>query len=201
LFYGFLNLGIYCLNLYCHIVFMEYNYIKSLHLIFVITWFAGLFYIPRLFVYQIEAHAKAEPEKSILLQQLKIMTSRLWYIITWPSAILATLFAVWLLILVPGWLEQPWMHVKLGFVALLFIYQIKTQFILKELQNDVVKWTSNGMRIYNEGATLILFAVVFLVILKSAINWVYGLVGLLVFAVILMLLFKLYKRVRERNEQ
>jgi putative membrane protein len=129
------------------------------------------------------------------------MTSRLWYIITWPSAVLATLFAVWLLILVPGWLQEPWMHVKLGFVALLFIYQIKTQFIQKELQNDVVKWTSNGMRIYNEGATLILFAVVFLVILKSAINWVYGLVGLVVFAVILMLLFKLYKRVRERSEK
>ncbi|WP_438969305.1 CopD family protein [Nonlabens sp.] len=177
-----------------------YQYVKSLHLIFVITWFAGLFYIPRLFVYQIEAHLKAEPEKSILLKQLKIMTSRLWYIITWPSAILATVFAVWLLVLNPYWLQASWMHVKLGFVVLLIIYQIKTQFIFKELQNNVVKWTSNGMRIYNEGATLILFAVVFLVILKSAINWVYGLVGLLVFAIILMLLFKIYKRVREKNE-
>ncbi|MEN8817242.1 MAG: CopD family protein [Nonlabens sp.] len=177
-----------------------YEYVKSLHLIFVITWFAGLFYIPRLFVYQIEAHLKAEPEKSILLKQLKIMTSRLWYIITWPSAILATVFAVWLLVLNPYWLHASWMHVKLGFVVLLIIYQIKTQFIFKELQNNVVNWTSNGMRIYNEGATLILFAVVFLVILKSAINWVYGLVGLLVFAIILMLLFKIYKRVREKNE-
>lgn len=178
---------------------MEYEYIKSLHLIFVITWFAGLFYIPRLFVYQIEAQAMPEPEKSILLKQLKIMTSRLWFIITWPSAILAISFAVYLLFLRPVYLEQPWMQVKLGFVVLLIIYHIKSHFIQKELQNDVVKWTSNGMRIYNEGATLILFAVVFLVILKSAVNWVYGLVGLLVFAVILMLLFKLYKRIREKN--
>lgn len=178
---------------------MEYDYIKSLHLIFVITWFAGLFYIPRLFVYQIEAHAKPEPEKSILLKQLKIMTSRLWFIITWPSAVLAISFAIWLLILRPSYLEQSWMQVKLGFVVLLIIYQIKSHFIQKELQNDVVKWTSNGMRIYNEGATLILFAVVFLVILKSAVNWMYGLVGLLVFAAILMLLFKLYKRIREKN--
>lgn len=177
-----------------------YDYVKSLHLIFVITWFAGLFYIPRLFVYQIEAHAKDDPEKSILLKQLKIMTTRLWYIITWPSAILAIIFAVWLLILNPYWLQASWMHVKLGFVVLLIVYQIKTQFIFKELQNNVVKWTSNGMRIYNEGATLILFAVVFLVILKSAINWVFGLVGLLVFAIILMLLFKIYKRIREKNE-
>ena len=178
---------------------MEYDYIKSLHLIFVITWFAGLFYIPRLFVYKIEAHAKPEPEKSILLKQLKIMTSRLWFIITWPSAVLAISFAIWLLILRPSYLEQSWMQVKLGFVVLLIIYQIKSHFIQKELQNDVVKWTSNGMRIYNEGATLILFAVVFLVILKSAVNWIYGLVGLLVFAAILMLLFKLYKRIREKN--
>jgi putative membrane protein len=184
--------------------FMEidfYPYVKSLHLIFVVTWFAGLFYIPRLFVYQIEAHAKPEPEKSILLQQLKIMTSRLWYIITWPSAVLTTVFAVWLLILNPYWLQTAWMQVKLGFVVLLIIYHIKTHFLQKELQKDVVKWTSNAMRIYNEGATLILFAVVFLVIVKSAINWIYGLVGLLVFVVILMLLFKLYKRLRERNKE
>jgi len=71
-----------------------YNYIKSLHLIFVITWFAGLFYIPRLFVYQIEAFHKSSPEKEILGKQLKLMSKRLWFIIAWPSAILATLFAI-----------------------------------------------------------------------------------------------------------
>ena len=82
-----------------------YNYIKSLHLIFVITWFAGLFYIVRLFVYQIEANDKPSPEREILLNQYKIMTYRLWYIITWPSAVLATVFAVWLLIIMPAWLQ------------------------------------------------------------------------------------------------
>ena len=96
-----------------------YNYIKSLHLIFVITWFAGLFYIVRLFVYQIEANQKPEAEKEILQKQYKIMTYRLWYIITWPSAVLAILFAFWLLLLMPSWLLMPWMHVKLGFVVLL----------------------------------------------------------------------------------
>ena len=69
-----------------------YNYIKSLHLIFVITWFAGLFYIPRIFIYHIEASQKASPDKEILGTQLKLMAKRLWYIITWPSAILAILF-------------------------------------------------------------------------------------------------------------
>ena len=76
-----------------------YNYIKALHLIFVVTWFAGLFYIPRLFIYHIEAAAKPSPDKEILSNQLKLMTKRLWYIITWPSAVLCTVFAIWLLLL------------------------------------------------------------------------------------------------------
>lgn len=176
-----------------------YNYIKSLHLIFVVTWFAGLFYIPRLFVYQIEAFHKPTPDKEILGEQLKLMAKRLWFIITWPSAILATIFAVWLLILQPFWLQQPWMHVKLTFVILLFLYQFQTHIYFKQLQNDVVKKSSNFMRMYNEGATFILFAVVFLVILKSAINWMFGVIGIFVLGVLLMLGFKVYKRIREKN--
>lgn len=176
-----------------------YNYIKSLHLIFVVTWFAGLFYIPRLFVYQIEAFYKPSPDKEILGEQLKLMAKRLWFIITWPSAILATIFAVWLLILQPFWLQQPWMHVKLTFVVLLFLYQFQTHVYFKQLQNDMVKKSSNFMRMYNEGATFILFAVVFLVILKSAINWMFGVIGIFVLGVLLMLGFKVYKRIREKN--
>ena len=178
-----------------------YNYIKSLHLIFVITWFAGLFYIPRLFVYQIEAFHKPSPEKEILGKQLKLMAKRLWFIITWPSAVLATLFAVWLLILTPSWLQQSWMHVKLLFVFLLFIYHFKTHLYFKQLQKDEVKVTSNFMRIWNEGATFILFAVVFLVILKSSINWIFGVLGIVVLGVLLMLGFKLYKNIRSKNPE
>lgn len=176
-----------------------YNYIKALHLIFVITWFAGLFYIPRLFVYQIEAFHKPSPEKEILGKQLKLMAKRLWFIITWPSAILAIIFAVWLLFIVPGWLQESWMHVKLSFVVLLIIYHLKTHFYFKQLQNDIVKKTSNFMRLWNEGATFILFAIVFLVLLKSAINWIFGVIGIIVLGVLLMLGFKIYKRIREKN--
>ena len=178
-----------------------YNYIKALHLIFVITWFAGLFYIPRLFIYHIEAWAKPSPEKEILANQLKLMTKRLWYIITWPSAILCTVFAIWLLYLMPGWLEQGWMHVKLGFVLLLFVYHGKCHQIFKQLQRDEVKYTSRFMRIWNEAATLILFAVVFLVILKNAFNWIYGVVGIIVLAILLMLGIRLYKRIRDKNPE
>ena len=173
-----------------------YNYIKSFHLIFVITWFAGLFYIPRIFIYHIEATKKPATEKEILTAQLKIMAKRLWFIITWPSAILAILFGSWLLIIAPYWLEQPWMHAKLGFVVILIIYHLKTHFIFKELQNNKIKYTSKFMRLWNEGATLILFAIVFLVLLKSTLNMAYGLLGLVGLAALLMLGIKLYKRTR-----
>ena len=178
---------------------MEYLYIKSFHLIFVITWFAGLFYIPRLFVYQIEAFHKPSPEKEILGKQLKLMAKRLWNIITWPSAILATIFAIWLIILQPLWLQEPWMQVKLGFVVLLIIYHLKTHQYFKQLQKDEVKKSSSYMRLWNEGATFILFAVVFLIILKSAIDWVFGIVGMIVLGILIMLGFKIYKNIRSKN--
>ena len=176
-----------------------YQYIKAFHLIFVITWFAGLFYIPRLFVYQIEASQKPSPDKEILGEQLKLMAKRLWFIITWPSAILATLFAIWLLVLQPYWLQQPWMHVKLAFVFLLYIYHFKTHQYFNQLQNNVVKKTSSYMRIWNEGATFILFAVVFLVILQNAINWIWGIIGLVILGVLIMLGYKVYKNMRNKD--
>ena len=180
-----------------------YNYLKSLHLIFVITWFAGLFYIVRLFVYQIEANDKPSPEKEILQKQYKIMTYRLWYIITWPSAILASIFAFWMLFFTAigkAWLLMPWMHVKLGFVFLLYLYHIKCHQIYLHLQKHEVKYTSNFMRLWNEGATIILFAVVFLVVLKNAVNWIYGVIGIFLFSIIIMLGFKMYQRIREKNK-
>jgi putative membrane protein len=174
-----------------------YNYIKSLHLIFVVTWFAGLFYMPRLFIYHIEAREKPPEAREVLSDQFRIMERRLWYIITWPSAILCTLFAILLLTAMPSWLSQPWMHVKLVFVALLFAYHLKTHQMFLQFQRGDIAYTSRYMRIWNEGATLILFAVVFLAILKSSIQWLYGLAGLIGLAVLLMVGIRLYKRVRE----
>ena len=176
---------------------MYYNYIKALHLIFVITWFAGLFYVPRLFIYHIEASMKSKIEADILIPQFKLMTKRLWYIITWPSAILAILFAAWLLYLMPSWLLQPWMHLKLSLVLLLGVYQWKTHIYFRQLQKDEIKHSGNFMRIWNEGATLLLFAIVFLVILKDSFHWITGLLGLIGIALILFLGIKLYKKTRK----
>ena len=173
-----------------------YNYIKALHLIFVVTYFAGLFYIPRLMVYQVEAAARPKNEADILLPQLQLMMRRLWVIITVPSGILATLFAVWLLVLMPDWLAQSWMWVKLVFVGLLFVYHFRTHTFYKEFLRGKHRRSATFFRFWNEGSTLILFAVVFLAILKNSVHWIFGLVGLIGLAVLLLLGIRLYKRYR-----
>ncbi len=178
---------------------MELLYIKALHIIFVVTWFAGLFYIVRLFIYHVEAEKKPEPDKKILQTQYKLMSKRLWYIITWPSAILASVFAFWMLYLNPYYLENTWMLVKLAFVFALYFYHGYCQKIYSNLQKDIVKYSAFTLRLFNEVSTIILFAVVFLVSVKSAISWVWGVIGIILFGVLLMLSIKLYKRIREKK--
>lgn len=178
---------------------MQYLYIKSLHIIFITTWFAGLFYIIRLFIYYKEAEEKSEVEKNILLPQYKLMIKRLWYIITWPSAILATIFAIWLLVLNPVWLEASWMQIKLGFVMVLFVYHWTCQVLYNQIKKGHLEYSSFALRIWNEVATIILFACVFLVVLKNALGWIFGVVGIVGVSILLMLGIKLYKNIRTKN--
>jgi putative membrane protein len=178
---------------------MDFLYLKSLHIIFVITWFAGLFYIVRLFIYQTEANNMLSPEKEILQKQYKIMSKRLWYMITWPSAILASFFAFWMLYQSPIYLSASWMLIKLSLVALLFLYHLACQKIFTQLQNGIVKYSSFKLRIWNEVATILLFSIVFLVVLKNSINWIWGVVGIIAFSIVLMLGIKLYKRIRDKK--
>lgn len=178
---------------------MEFLYVKALHIIFVVTWFAGLFYMPRFFIYFAEAGEKEEPAKSILQTQYKLMSKRLWYIITWPSAVLCTVFAVWMLWLQPEYLTMGWMHVKLSFVFALYFYHGFCQKIYSQMQKDIVKYSSFKFRIFNEVSTIILFAVVFLVVIRDNISWIWGVVGIVLFGVLLMLSIKLYKSIRDKK--
>ena len=175
-------------------------YIKALHIIFVVTWFAGLFYIVRLFIYFAEAEDEDEGVKAILQKQYKLMSKRLWYGITWPSAILTLFFASWLLYTTPGFLTQRWMLIKLAFVAALYIYHFMCHKIFVQQQNGIVKYSSFKLRIWNEVATILLFAIVFLVILKTTISWVWGVVGIVLFGVTLMLAINAYKKIRAKKE-
>src|SRR5215471_153249 len=122
-----------------------YNYLKALHIIFIVTWFAGMFYMPRFFIYITEAAEKPEAERDIIRSQLKIMMKRLWFGITWPSAILTLIFGLAVMIY-GGWdklLLQPsgqWLLVKLGFVVLLYVYHFTLHAIYKQEMKDVYKY-------------------------------------------------------------
>lgn len=177
---------------------MIYLYAKSIHIIFVICWMAGLFYIVRLFVYHTEAKLKSTDEYTILHKQFIIMESKLWWVITTPAMYLTIAAGLVMFYINPALLQTPWMHVKLGFVLALIIYHFICQRIMRSLKEEVSKWTSTQLRLWNEVATIILFAIVFIVILKSAVNWIYGLVGLIALSVLLMIAVKIYKRYRNK---
>lgn len=172
-------------------------YLKAVHIIFIVTWFAGLFYMPRLFVYIIESHIKPEPEKSILLRQLNLMASRLWYGITWPSAIITLGMGTSLLINQPEWLSMGFMHMKLTLVFLLYLYHISLQVILNQLKKGTVKYTSQQMRLWNEVSTLFLISIVFLIVLKNALSMLWGLAGLLAVVILIMTGMRVYKKFRK----
>lgn len=174
---------------------MDILYVKALHVIFVISWFAGLLYIVRLFIYHTEAEVKPEPARQALQDQFRIMERRLWYVITWPAGVLATVFGYWLVIELNYW-SQPWMMVKLGLTTLLWVYHIITHILFLRTQRDTIRWSSLHLRIWNEVATLWLVAIVFVVILKGTLNWLYGTLGFFAVAIALMIAIRIYKRLR-----
>jgi putative membrane protein len=176
-----------------------YNYILAIHIIFVVCWFAGLFYMVRLFIYHTEAQQKPEPDRKILTDQFEIMERKLWYIITVPSMVFVVAAGATMLILVPGWLSQPWMQIKLAFVVGLLIYHFICQNKMKQMAKGVYRWTSTQLRIWNEVATIILFAIVFLAVLKNAISWIFGVVGIILLSMILMSAVKIYKYFRMKK--
>ena len=172
-----------------------YFYIKALHIIFVVTWFSGLFYIVRLFVYNAEAHTKGEPERTILVKQFGLMQKRLWYGITWPSAILTLIFGTWIGILYGS--LPTWLLVKLFFVLGLFVYHLSLHKIFKQQQNGNFSWSSQRLRMWNEVATLFLIAIVMLAVVKELLSVVWGLAVLIAFALVLLFAIKLYKKYRK----
>jgi protoporphyrinogen IX oxidase len=129
-----------------------YQYILAIHIIFVVCWMAGLFYMVRLFIYHTEAQGKPELDRKVLSDQFEIMERKLWYMITVPSMLFVLTAGITMLFLVPDWLQQPWMQIKLCFVLGLVVYHFICQNIMKQMANGVYKWTSTQLRIWNEVA-------------------------------------------------
>ncbi len=179
---------------------MDYLYIKSLHIIFVVTWFAGLFYMVRLLIYHTESNSKPEPDRSILLKEYLKNERPLWFGITWPSAIFTVFFGGWLVVILEAW-SQPWMILKFTFVIGLFIYHLSVGHLYKQLKKGIFKYSSFQLRIWNEVATLFLVSIIFIVVLKDTLSWIWGLVGIVLFSLILMVAVKRYKSYREKNKK
>ena len=172
-----------------------YFYVKALHIIFIVTWFSGLFYIVRLFIYNREAQDKPDVEKQILTAHLSIMIKRLWTIITWPSAILTIFFGGWMGFLY-GSIPQ-WLWIKLGFVAGLYAYQFSLQKIYTDQMKGKFTLSSQQLRLWNEVATIFLIVIVMLAVVKQGVSVVWGLIGLILFVLLLMSAIRIYKRVRK----
>ncbi len=141
-----------------------------------------------------------ENERGAVIAQLKIMARRLWYIITWPAMIITFITAIVLIIIAPGYLSLPWMHVKLGFVFLLLLYHISLHVIFKKQQRDIYPMKSGQLRFYNELATILLFAIVFTVVFKNTMSWVYGVGGIIALGVVLSIAIMLYRRARKKKD-
>ena len=172
-----------------------YFYVKALHIIFIVTWFSGMFYIVRLFIYNREAQDKPEVEKQILTAQFSIMIKRLWLGITWPSAILTIIFGGWMGYLY-GSIPQ-WLGIKLGFVSALYAYQFSLQRIYTDQLKGRFSLTSQQLRLWNEVATIFLIAIVMLVSVKQSMSLVWGLVGLITFILLITSGIKIYKILRK----
>lgn len=175
---------------------MSYFYFKALHIVFVVAWFAGLFYIPRLFIYHTEAQDKSELERKILSEQFLIMERRLWYGITWPAAILTALFGFSMLHHYFPLSDHPWLMAKLSLVALLYAYHFFCGHLLKNIKKGRFLFTSFQLRLWNEVATLFLIGIVFLVVLKNILDMAYGILGLIAFSLILVMGIRTYRKLR-----
>jgi protoporphyrinogen IX oxidase len=169
--------------------------LKALHIVAVVAWFAGLFYIVRLFVYLVETHDRPQEEQDILLPQLQLMARRLWFGITWPAGIATVGFGTALMASMGP--PQTWLLIKLALVAGLIGYHLICHVIHARLQRGQVPMSSRSLRIWNEVATLFLVAIVFLVVLKNSLAMIWGVVGLGVFSAVLLAGIAVYGRMRK----
>jgi len=180
---------------------MAYLWYKAFHVIGVVVWFAGLFYLVRLFIYHVEADQEPEPASSILKKQYTLMEKRLYTIITTPGMIVTVAMAIGLLVTQPDLLKSGWLHAKLGFVALLLAYHFYCGYLMRRLQAGTCNWSSQQLRALNEAPTVLLVVIVMLAIFKNSLPtdltaWViFGLV------ILMAVTIQLYARKRRLDKE
>jgi putative membrane protein len=180
---------------------MAYYWFKAFHLIGVVVWFAGLFYLVRLFVYHAEAYQEPEPARTILKKQYEIMEKRLYNIITTPGMLVTVAMAIGLISTEPEILKSGWLHIKLGLVLLLIGYHHYCKRIMKQLAKDECKWTGQQFRALNEAPTVMLVLIVLLAVFKN--NLPLDLTTWLIVALVIAMVasIQLYAKKRRKDKE
>lgn len=180
---------------------MAYFWFKAFHLVGVVVWFAGLFYLVRLFVYHAEAYEQPEPAQTILKNQYQIMEKRLYNIITTPGMLVTVAMAIGLITTEPEVLKSGWLHIKLALVLVLLGYHHYCKRLMKQLAKDECTWTSQQFRALNEAPTVLLVAIVLLAVFKN--NLPLDLTTWVIFAMIVAMIatIQLYAKKRKRDQE
>ena len=174
-------------------------FFKAIHVVGFVAWFAGLFYLVRIFVYHVEAFDKSQPEKDILSRQFNLMEWRVYKIIINPAMMITwTCGLVMLYLQGLEWLqENPWMHIKLTLLILLTVYQIWMKRSIRKLESGERPYSSFQFRLLNELPTIFLLSIALLAVYRNTLDFLYAFLGVMAFAVLLFLGARLYKRSRE----
>lgn len=177
-----------------------YFYFKALHIIGFVSWFAGLFYLVRLFVYHVEAEAKPQPERDILTRQFNIMEWKLYRIITTPAMVITAVFGIGMLVINPDLLEMTWMQLKLVSLVLLIVYHFWCKRIIQKLEKGTNTLNSFNFRLSNEIPTIFLVIIVLFAVIKDNLNYLYVFLGIFAFGLLLYFAAKAYKEKRALRE-
>ncbi|MEW5860282.1 MAG: protoporphyrinogen oxidase HemJ [Cyanobacteriota bacterium] len=180
---------------------MAYFWFKAFHIVGFVVWFAGLFYLVRLFIYHVEAIEQPEPAQTILKNQYQIMEKRLYSIITTPGMIVTVAMAIGLVSTETEVLRESWLHIKLSLVAVLIGYHHYCGRLIKQLAEDRCTWNSQQLRALNEAPTLLLVVIVLLAVFKNSLptditTWL--VVGLIVTMAVTI---QLYAKKRKRDQE
>lgn len=174
--------------------------LKAFHIIGFVAWFAGLFYLVRIFVYHAEAKEKPAPEREVLIRQYLIMEGRVFSVIAHPAMLFTVFCGIGMLFFNPNYLTFGWMRIKLVLLAVLVAYHFFCKKIVSDLKSGKNNFTSLHFRLLNEVPTLFLIAIVLLAVFKTNMNafFIFGAVVLL--AILFYVIVKIYKRRREQHQ-
>lgn len=175
--------------------------LKALHIIGFVVWFAGLFYLVRMFVYHTEAYDKEQPEQDILRKQLHMMETKVYKIICTPGMLLTWICGIMMIIdYGMDWFRvNSWLHVKLLLILLLTGYHHYCKTLIKKLEIAKTGFTSFQFRLFNELPSLFLIAIVLLAVFRNKLNFLYAIIGILIAALLMYLIARAYKNKREKT--